>query len=128
MDTAPNPNPTSADDAAPHWTLDRMQAFITTLRRTRSVAAAARAAGMSRQAAYRLRARLRGHPFDRAWTAAMAPRAAMRRVVADWAAGDAGLHRVSDGDICPKDPVNFVNFVNFAPRPVSPLARLARCG
>jgi hypothetical protein len=55
-----------------------MRTFIAVLRRTRSVAAAARSAGMSRQAAYRLRARLPGHPFDQAWAAALAPREAFR--------------------------------------------------
>jgi hypothetical protein len=79
-----------------------MDLFIRALRRTGSVAAAARAAGMSRQAAYRLRARLRGHPFDLAWTAALAPRAAFCQVIADHArtapADDAGLRKVTEGD------------------------------
>ena len=63
------------------WTIERMDAFIRALRRTRNVAAAARAAGMSRQAAYRLRARLPGHPFDKAWEAAMRPRRVFERML-----------------------------------------------
>jgi hypothetical protein len=53
---------------------------------------------MSRQAAYRLRARLRGHPFDHAWQAAMAPRAAFLKAMAEHCAGDAGLQGVTEGD------------------------------
>jgi hypothetical protein len=62
-----------------------MRTFIDILRRTRSVAAAARAAGMSRQAAYRLRARLPGHPFDQAWAAALAPRETFRLMTTGYA-------------------------------------------
>lgn len=66
-----------------------MRGFIEALRRTRSVAAAARAVGMSRQSAYVLRRRLPGHPWVGAWDAALAParqeRAAFRRMTADYA-------------------------------------------
>lgn len=98
MSTPADPPPPACPDELPRWTLERMDLFIRTLRRTGNVAAAARAAGMSRQAAYRLRARLPGHPFDRAWAAAMAPREAFRRMIS----GDAGGarrsgHRVSQG-------------------------------
>lgn len=68
-----------------YWTVQRMNAFIETLQRTHNVAAAARAAGMSRRSAYRLRARLPGHPFDRAWEAALVPRQVLERVVSDYA-------------------------------------------
>lgn len=68
----------------PRWTVDRMKLFIETLRRTCNVSAAARSAGMSRQAAYDLRARLPGHPFDKAWAAAMAPREAFRHLTVDY--------------------------------------------
>lgn len=78
--------PRSARDEVPCWTLDRMKLFIETLRRTCNVSAAARSAGMSRQAAYALRARLPGHPFDKAWAAAMAPREAFHRMTADYSA------------------------------------------
>lgn len=68
-----------------------MRLFIDALRRTRNVAGAARASGMSRQAAYALRRRLKGQPFDLAWAAAMAPRDMVRRMTA-------GLHPLTDDD------------------------------
>jgi hypothetical protein len=95
-----NPQPGSAvSPELPRWTLDGMRTFIATLRRTRSVAAAARAAGMSRQAAYRLRARLPGHPFDRAWEAALAPREAFRLMTTGYAAAMAAT--AADGPAAP---------------------------
>lgn len=97
----PSPSLGPRSDAAeeiPHWTIERMDRFIRALRRTRNVAAAARAAGMSRQAAYKLRARLRGHPFDEAWEAAVGPRDAFRRMIARYDGGDARLHGVTQGD------------------------------
>lgn len=53
------------------WTHARQAIFLRALASTQSVAQAARAAGMSRQAAYGLRARLKGEPFDLAWHAAL---------------------------------------------------------
>jgi hypothetical protein len=47
-----------------------MAEFLRCLVATQSVAEAARAVGMSRQSAYRLRARLKGEPFDIAWETA----------------------------------------------------------
>ncbi|MFU7527654.1 hypothetical protein [Qipengyuania sp. ASV99] len=77
-DTAPTPNPTLAHAliAAPledgaGWTPARQATFLQALASTHSVANAARVAGMSRQSAYALRARLKGEPFDHAWTAAL---------------------------------------------------------
>lgn len=60
--------------AAPHarWTPTRQRIFLATLAETGSIARAARAAGMSRSSAHRLRARLAGTPFDRAWHRALA--------------------------------------------------------
>lgn len=52
------------------WTPQRQAAFLRALASTHSVSAAARAVGMSRQSAYRLRARLWNQPFDMAWDAA----------------------------------------------------------
>lgn len=52
------------------WSPDKQGEFLRALATTHSVAAAARAVGMSRQSAYRLRARLRNQPFDMAWEAA----------------------------------------------------------
>lgn len=53
------------------WTRPRQVTFLRELSATHCVTRAARAAGMSRQSAYALRARLKGEPFDRAWHAAM---------------------------------------------------------
>ncbi|GAB5350221.1 hypothetical protein [Alteriqipengyuania sp. 357] len=52
------------------WTKPRMTEFLRQLAAHQCVAAAARAVGMSRQSAYRLRNRLKGEPFDIAWEAA----------------------------------------------------------
>lgn len=53
------------------WTTQRQVTFLRALAATHSVAEAAREAGMSRQTAYALRARLKGEPFDHAWHAAL---------------------------------------------------------
>lgn len=53
------------------WTPEKQSAFLRALASTHCVAQAARAAGMSRQSAYALRARLKGEPFDLAWHAAL---------------------------------------------------------
>lgn len=53
------------------WTPQRQQVFLTALYATRSVAAAARAAGMSRQSVYRLLDRKRGQAFAQAWAHAL---------------------------------------------------------
>lgn len=53
------------------WTRQRQAEFLVALAATHSVAAAAREVGMSRQSAYKLRARLHGEPFDLAWSAAV---------------------------------------------------------
>lgn len=55
-----------------HWTPARQRIFLAALAETGSIARAARAAGMSRSSAHRLRARLAGTPFDRAWSQALA--------------------------------------------------------
>jgi hypothetical protein len=52
------------------WTARKQAAFLRELAATQNVSAAARAVGMTRQSAYRLRARLKGQPFDMAWDAA----------------------------------------------------------
>jgi hypothetical protein len=56
------------------WTPAKQAAFLRELGATHNVSAAARAVGMSRQSAYRLRARLRGTPFDKGWEAAFVSR------------------------------------------------------
>ena len=52
------------------WCPARMADFLRALAASQCVAEAARSVGMTRQAAYRLRARLKGEPFDIAWEAA----------------------------------------------------------
>jgi hypothetical protein len=52
------------------WTQQRQAAFLRALAATHNVSAAAREVGMARQSAYKLRARLKGEPFDYAWDAA----------------------------------------------------------
>lgn len=47
-----------------------MAEFLRQLAATNNVAAAAKTVGMSRQSAYRLRARHKGRPFDIGWEAA----------------------------------------------------------
>ena len=56
------------------WTPARQAAFLRELAATHNVTAAAQAVGMSRQSAYKLRARLRGQPFDKGWEAAFVQR------------------------------------------------------
>jgi hypothetical protein len=53
------------------WTRGKMRRFLCALSETGSVSAAAAEVGMSRQSAYRLRARLSGEPFDGAWKTAL---------------------------------------------------------
>ena len=63
------PTPTRRDG----WTAERQLRFLDTLGRTRSVTTAARAAGMSRESAYRLRARPAAALFALLWDRAMQP-------------------------------------------------------
>ena len=55
------------------WTAERQVAFLAALTSTRSVTAAARAAGMSRESAHRLRGRRDGALFAHLWDLALAP-------------------------------------------------------
>ncbi|MCI4591047.1 LysR family transcriptional regulator [Sphingobium sp. BYY-5] len=64
-------NPSSPIDRA-HWTPAKQRSFLTALLNIGSVTHAARAAGMSRSSAHRLRRRLAGTPFDRTWDRALA--------------------------------------------------------
>jgi len=63
----PNPSRIRHDG----WTAERQAIFIATLRITRSITRAARAAGMSRKSAYALRLRPAGEPFAAAWDHAL---------------------------------------------------------
>ncbi len=53
------------------WTIRRQLAFLDVLTQTRSVTAAARAVGMSRESAYRLRRRPSASLFAAAWGRAL---------------------------------------------------------
>ena len=66
------PNAAADTPKARHdsWPLDTQAAFLRALSATHSVSEAARSVGRSRQAAYRLRSRLKGQPFDLAWEVA----------------------------------------------------------
>ncbi|MFT4026181.1 MAG: hypothetical protein QM676_05195 [Novosphingobium sp.] len=66
----PAPSPEPQTDLPERWCKARMADFLRTLAASQSVSEAARSVGMSRQSAYRLRARLKGEPFDIAWEAA----------------------------------------------------------
>ena len=70
------PATTPPDARLPHdgWTPERQAAFLRELAARHNVTAAARAVGMSRQSAYKLRTRLQGQPFDKAWDAAFLTR------------------------------------------------------
>lgn len=67
---APPPDRPIHVPRADRWTKWKMAEFLRHLAATHSVTAAARAVGMGRQSAYKLRARLKGAPFDIAWEAA----------------------------------------------------------
>nr|WP_245842952.1 LysR family transcriptional regulator [Sphingomonas laterariae] len=72
--------PLAAPPDRARWTPAKQRIFLVALLECGSVARAARAAGMSRSSAHRLRARLAGTAFDRAWDQA---RAAHARRLAD---------------------------------------------
>lgn len=75
MDQYRTSPPTAAQGVPParaHWTPAKQRIFLAALLETGSVARAARAAGMSRSSAHRLRERLAGTPFDLAWRRALA--------------------------------------------------------
>ena len=69
-DCAPLEPPPDDRRAEQRWSRAKQVTFLQHLAASHSVAAAARSVGMSRQSAYRLRARLKGQPFDLAWAAA----------------------------------------------------------
>lgn len=79
----------SAPPARSHarWTPAKQRIFLAALLETGSVAAAARAAGMSRSSANRLRRRLSGTPFDHSWDQVLA--AHERRLADPFAAAPA---------------------------------------
>ncbi|HEX8389099.1 MAG TPA: LysR family transcriptional regulator [Sphingomonas sp.] len=71
MTDSPHPPNAAPVPVRAQWTPAKQRIFITALLETGSVARAARAAGMSRSSAHRLRVRLAGTPFDRQWDHAL---------------------------------------------------------
>lgn len=70
LDTSDPRHLTADSVSAERWTKSKMADFLRMLACTHSVSSAARSVGMSRQSAYKLRARLKGAPFDIAWETA----------------------------------------------------------
>ena len=69
-ETPPPPPPPVHVARGDRWNKYKMAEFLRQLAATHSVTAAARAVGMSRRSAYKLRTRLKGQPFDIAWETA----------------------------------------------------------
>lgn len=92
-DSPPAPSPAEAPAQRSirrdGWTPARQLVFLDALARTRSVTAAARAAGMSRESAHRLRNRRDGALFAAIWDMAVAPAPA--------AGGEGHTSRLGDG-------------------------------
>ena len=65
-----SPDRTPRRNADYRWTVPKVSAFLKALSECGSVAEAARTVGMSRQAAYKLKARLDGEKFQSAFEAA----------------------------------------------------------
>ena len=63
----PTPSPATVQPDRTHWTPARQRLFLAALLETGNVSRAARAAGMSRSSAHRLRIRLAGTPFVGMW-------------------------------------------------------------
>ena len=78
MEQNPSPNPPipATRTARDRWTPAKQRHFLTLLLELGSVSRAARAVGMSRSSAHRLRARLPDTEFDRIWSNALALHAA----------------------------------------------------
>ena len=72
MDQQSSRHPPIARPRHDGWTREKQATFIVALRRTRNVTRAAAAAGMSRESAYRLRARPSAAGFAAAWDLALA--------------------------------------------------------
>ena len=62
----PQPAPARRPNADYRWSRDKIIAFVRALSETGSITASARVVGMSRQSAYRMRARM-GAPFAELW-------------------------------------------------------------
>jgi hypothetical protein len=78
--STPAPDKASLPDPAYHWTTWKARVFLGALADLGRVSEAARAVGMSRQSAYRLRERLgEDNVFARAWDRAQAEGRTKRR-------------------------------------------------
>ena len=78
--STPRPDKSALPDPSYHWTTVKARVFIGALADLGRVSEAARAVGMSRQSAYRLRERLgEDRLFARAWDKAEAQGRARRR-------------------------------------------------
>lgn len=75
VSAATDPTHRSAAAVRAQWTPAKQRIFLAALLETGSVARAAKAAGMSRSSAHRLRGRLAGTTFDRLWDHALAAHA-----------------------------------------------------
>ncbi|MGB3470739.1 MAG: hypothetical protein WBA51_07955 [Erythrobacter sp.] len=73
--TIPPFHPVPVRSRSDGWTPERQARFIGHLAETHSVARAARAVGMAREGAYRLRSRAWSHSFCLAWNAALGKQA-----------------------------------------------------
>jgi hypothetical protein len=72
-DSAPSFDPVPGRARRDGWTPDRQRLFLHELAQTRSVGRSAASVGMSRESAYRLRARPGAASFAAAWDLALAP-------------------------------------------------------
>ena len=78
--STPRPDKSALPDQSYHWTTMKAQVFIGALAHFGSVAEAARAVGMGRQSAYRLRERLgEGGVLAKSWDRALAQGREKRR-------------------------------------------------
>jgi hypothetical protein len=100
------PKPARRCNADYRWTARKVEAFLRALGRCGKVAEAARAVGMSRQAAFRLKARLADPRFQHAFELARrtgrqareAERAEARRTESQWGAPGLGAYAHLQGD------------------------------
>ncbi len=83
------------------WTARRQADFLGVLAETRSVAKAARAVGMARETAYRLRAHDGAESFAQAWDVALG-KAKPNKHASRKVTGDALWHRALWGVLCPQ--------------------------
>ncbi|MBN8502070.1 MAG: hypothetical protein J0M19_13080 [Sphingomonadales bacterium] len=72
--------PAPVRSRADGWTVERQAAFLAALAQARSVAAAARRVGMSREAAYELRRRPGGAHFGDVWDAVLSGQRPRRKL------------------------------------------------